>query len=200
MTSLITELIQGNPLVNEILNTVNVYFIPIINQDGVYHVSNIHIENPTKKLSMIRKNSRPGKIFKNCKNIPKYSKYPEVELFGVDLNRNYDLHFDMDNIGSSNDPCDESFRGETPFSEPETYSMKEIVNDMIKVLNSDLKIAYNYHAWGNMIIIPPNFLKTDPMEYIKVNYPVQYKLYRTIIDNGKFPENYILGNGYKTVM
>ena len=200
MTSLISELIQGNPLVNEILNTVNVYFIPVVNQDGIYQISNIHNLNPTQKLSMIRKNARPGKIFKDCKNNAQYRRYPEIELFGVDLNRNYDSHFDIDNIGSSNDPCDESFRGEKPFSEPETYSIKQIVEDMGNVLYSDLKIAYNYHAWGNMIIIPPNFLRADPMEYIKENYPQQYVLYRSIIDNGRFPENYILGNGYKTVM
>ena len=39
---------------------------------------------------------------------------------GVDLNRNYDWKFAKDDTGSSPSSCDEAFRGDHPFSEPET--------------------------------------------------------------------------------
>ena len=39
---------------------------------------------------------------------------------GVDINRNYGYKWGHDQIGSSSDPCDDSFRGaESAFSEPE---------------------------------------------------------------------------------
>lgn len=39
---------------------------------------------------------------------------------GIDLNRNYGYYFGNDEDGSSGDKCDESYRGEYAFSEPET--------------------------------------------------------------------------------
>lgn len=39
---------------------------------------------------------------------------------GVDLNRNYDDHFGLDNNGSSDNECSDDYRGVGPFSEPET--------------------------------------------------------------------------------
>ena len=39
---------------------------------------------------------------------------------GVDLNRNYSFKFAYDEEGSVSDPCDEIYRGESAFSEPET--------------------------------------------------------------------------------
>lgn len=47
---------------------------------------------------------------------------------GVDLNRNYDFKFGIDNLGSSTDPCDEAFRGPFAFSEPETAAVRNFVD------------------------------------------------------------------------
>lgn len=195
MTTLVSEILNNNPLVKEILRTVDVYFIPVVNRDGLYLISQDHYKRPKSELAYIRKNGRPNEIFKKCYRDPSKS----ILYDGVDLNRNYDSHFGENNEGSSDDPCDESFRGEYAFSEPETFAMNKIVDEINYKSNNGLKIAYNYHAWGNMIIIPPNFLKTDPIKYIEKNYPKEHIIYQKIINQGNFPSKFILGNGFKTV-
>ena len=195
MTNLISEVINNNPLVKEVLRTVDVYFIPVVNKDGVYLISREYYKKQRGELEYIRKNGRPGKIFEHC-----YKDASKSILYeGVDLNRNYDSHFGENNEGSSDDPCDESYRGEYAFSEPETFAMKKIVEEINENTGNGLKIAYNYHAWGNMIIIPPNFLRTDPIEYIEKNFHNEHIIYQKIINQGNFPSKFILGNGYKTV-
>jgi len=42
------------------------------------------------------------------------------DLFGVDLTRNYDYMFGVDNVCSSIDICADAYRGPAAFSEPET--------------------------------------------------------------------------------
>lgn len=59
---------------------------------------------------MIRKNRR---IDPSC----------DIVSGGVDLNRNYDFKFALDERGSSGDPCQEDYRGEYAFSEPETQAI-----------------------------------------------------------------------------
>jgi carboxypeptidase T len=43
--------------------------------------------------------------------------------FGIDLNRNYPFHWNTASGGSSGYPCDETYRGPTPGSEPETQNI-----------------------------------------------------------------------------
>jgi Zinc carboxypeptidase. len=60
---------------------------------------------------------------------------------GVDLNRNYDFHWNS-NLGSSPNECNEEYRGPKPFSEPETQAIKGFVEDNL----SKIKLAINFHA------------------------------------------------------
>lgn len=186
----------GNHYVREIIHSVDIYFLPVVNKDGLETISKHHYSNPKSPLLMVRKNNREfNDLFVNCYN---YNNKKELYT-GVDLNRNYDSHFGENNIGSTNDVCDESYRGPSAFSEPETQAIKSFVDDIQGKTNNGLKIAYNYHAWGNMVIIPPNFMKVDPLEYIKKNFYNEFVIYEKILENGNFPYGYILGNGYKTV-
>ena len=61
---------------------------------------------------------------------------------GVDLNRNYDFSFAYDDIGSSPSQCDEAYRGEFAFSEPETKA----VSDFIIKYEHNIKLIINFHA------------------------------------------------------
>ena len=67
---------------------------------------------------------------------------------GIDLNRNYSYMWAYDNVGSSPDGCNETYRGTSPFSEPETQIVKDFVE------SHDFKIALNYHSYGNLFIRP----------------------------------------------
>lgn len=83
------------------------YFIPIVNVDGV-----AEIEEHYKAT---------GKFLEKRKNMnPKYKGACEGhEEYGVDLNRNYGVAWTTPG-GSESDPCAGNFKGEYPFSEPET--------------------------------------------------------------------------------
>ncbi|KAL4494973.1 hypothetical protein ABPG72_015673 [Tetrahymena utriculariae] len=114
-------------------------FIPAVNVDGLIKVKDL-INRPLSERESVRKNyNRTGA----CENL----------VGGVDLNRNYDEHFAFDSQGSSANECQEDYRGSHPFSEKETQAMKKFVED-----RPNLKIAFNFHAYGNMWIRPINYL------------------------------------------
>ena len=167
------------------LSSTNIYFIPIINIDtykynSQKYLSGHHIRNVTA-----RKNRRPHST-KKCKS---------DDDMGVDLNRNYDYFFGKDNEGSSGDPCQEDYRGEHPFSEPETLNIKNFVDS-----HPNIKIVYNYHSWGNLIITPFNYLKNEESrKKIKEEFPIHYKMYEDFKEEAKFPVNFLFGNGDNTI-
>lgn len=84
---------------------------------------------------MWRKTRRP--VGKNC--------------FGVDGNRNYDIHWsdgERERI-----PCTEVYGGANPFSEPETQTVKKIMER----LSGKCKMYISIHTFGNTIIYPWGF-------------------------------------------
>jgi flagellar hook assembly protein FlgD len=118
-----------DPFITKLINETEMYFVPCLNPDG-------YIFNQTGFPGgggMWRKNRR-----NNGNN-----------KFGVDLNRNYAFGFGEDNIGSSNDPDSEVFRGPSAFSEPETQAIKYFCEQR------NFLLALNYHSSGNYLIKPP---------------------------------------------
>ena len=167
-----------------ILSYTNIYFIPIINIDTYKYNSQKYLSGQGIKNMMARKNRRV---------IP--SKKCKEEDIGIDLNRNYDYDFGKDNVGSSNNPCQEDYRGEKPFSEPETNAIKNFVDS-----HPDIKIVYNYHSWGNLVITAFNSLSyQDSENLIKKNFPLHYKIYEDFKNEGEFPINFLFGNADKTI-
>lgn len=73
---------------------------------------------------------------------------------GVDLNRNFGYKWGHDNEGSSPKKCAEDYRGPTPFSEPETRAIRDFLNSFEGL---QVKIALNFHAYGNLFIMPFNY-------------------------------------------
>ncbi|HEX9950535.1 MAG TPA: M14 family zinc carboxypeptidase [Rubricoccaceae bacterium] len=70
---------------------------------------------------------------------------------GVDLNRNYAYEWGRDNVGSSPNGASETYRGTAGFSEPETAAIRDFAN------TRRIRIALNYHAYGNLFIYPWGF-------------------------------------------
>lgn len=66
-------------------------------------------------------------VRKNMKQDGKKICSKSDEDVGVDLNRNYDFAFGVDNTGSSPDPCAEDFRGRHAFSEPATIQIRNFI-------------------------------------------------------------------------
>lgn len=118
---------ESDPLIKALVENTELYFVPVINPDGyVYNETT----NPNGG-GMWRKNRFDNGI-------------PDCE--GVDLNRNYDYMWGLDNIGSSPDPCEATYRGETPFSELESQAIRDfcIEHEFVNILN--------YHTYGNLLL------------------------------------------------
>ena len=170
---------------NYLLNNINIYFIPIINIDGYIYNSEQYEKTKNLNNCLVRKNRNPYKSEK-CK----------IDSFGIDLNRNYDYFFGLDDIGSSSKPCEEDFRGKEPFSEPETRNIK----NFIEKHNNEIKIVINYHTWGNLVIIPFNYLDhNDNIKELENKYFEFNKIYNEFDKEANYPQNYSFGNGDKTI-
>tara|TARA_Y100001970_G_C14165505_1_gene821044 strand:- start:33 stop:1691 length:1659 start_codon:yes stop_codon:yes gene_type:complete len=112
-----------------IINNRELWFIPAINPDGLVYNESIAPNGG----GMQRKNMK-----QTCSSNPT----------GVDLNRNYDYMWGLDDQGSSGNGCDETYRGTAGFSEPETQVVRDFVED------HDFPIAFNYHSYSNLMIYP----------------------------------------------
>ena len=67
---------------------------------------------------------------------------------GVDPNRNFAEHWGYDNEGSSPDPADETYRGPSAASEPETQAMQGLINRIRP------KFQSNLHSFGEWLLYP----------------------------------------------
>lgn len=106
----------------------------------------------------------------------------------MDLNRNYAFKFNSSEISSSSDPCVETYRGKYAFSEPESEAVKNFIES-----NPDIKIAYNYHAFGNFYVIPFNYLPNQDNSILKQNAEI-YSTYQDFEKSEIFPKNNRFGN------
>ena len=134
------------------LSSTNLYFLPIINIDA-YKYNCIKYSKTKQVRSMYTRKNRHRLNSSLCSN----------ESLGVDLNRNYPY---MNTTKFKFDPCREEFMGEYPFSEPEIINLKNFIDT-----HPNIKIAFNYHTWGNLYITPFNYLdKMTSDNLLKSNY------------------------------
>jgi len=159
------ELIHRGPG-NHFFDHCDILFMPIINVDGYSYIA--HTFNHTKFMmdNLKRKNFNH--------TVPCYKSEHRVDIVnsGVDLNRNYDFKFGIDDEGSVADPCNEIYRGAAPFSEPETQAVKFLVEKSGKIVS-----AMNFHAYGNLWITPYCYYKNK--DYEKLVSSEVYAFYRS---------------------
>jgi carboxypeptidase T len=115
-----------------LVNTRQMYFIPIVNPDG-YAFNQAIAPGGGGLWRKNRRNNGGGS-------------------YGVDLNRNYGNYafWDSPYGGSSADSSNDTYRGAAPFSEPETQAISRFL------INHNIKTCINYHTYGNYIIYPYN--------------------------------------------
>lgn len=124
----------------ELLRDNIIFFIPAVNTDSYVFINKYWNGSQGREVLMIRKNRH---VSPSC----------NVMSGGVDLNRNYDFKFGMNESGSSSNPCAEDYRGATPFSEPETQAIKNFVDKHENIVS-----GVNIHSYGNAWIYPFNFV------------------------------------------
>jgi carboxypeptidase T len=132
------KLLQGygkNSEITYLINHRQMWFIPIVNPDGyVYNQQT----NPNGG-GLWRKNRRQN----------------SDGSFGIDLNRNYGYFWGFNDNGSSPLPSDDTFRGLSAFSEPESAAMRDFVNA------HKFLLTLNYHSFRNLWIYPWAFANEE---------------------------------------
>jgi len=93
---------ENDERVKAIVNSSEIWIIPLVNPDGLdYSILNYRLWRKNRRLN-------------------------DNGSFGVDLNRNYSFYWGADDLGSSPLPSSETYRGEQPFSEPETSAIRDL--------------------------------------------------------------------------
>lgn len=112
---------------NKIVEGLDILVIPALNPDGINYS---HHDDPNW-----RKNRNPNSSIadSNCK--------------GVDINRNYSVYWGE--LGSSGDTCNDSFRGKSALSEPESQNVVHVLKKF-----SNIKTAVDCHSFGEDIFRP----------------------------------------------
>lgn len=131
----------GETDICEFFNTHSLYFVPMVNPDGV----NLCILGLTEDIPVFTRSRLIGMNSMSEDFIDKW----QANIRGVDLNHNYDALFEKGKALAFADgvygPCASRYSGEHPESEPETKSLV----DFTKEINPDIVIAY--HSQGEEI-------------------------------------------------
>ena len=154
-----------DPMITHLINERELYVVPVVNPDGYAYNQ---VANPNGG-GMWRKNRYPN----------------GAGAFGVDLNRNYSYAWGHDNLGSSNSPTSNSYRGTGPFSERETQAILHFCQDR------PFATGFSYHGYGEYYVHPWGY---DPAA------PLAQQPYYAAINPSLFDHNhYYPGNATETV-
>ncbi|EDV97053.1 zinc carboxypeptidase [Drosophila grimshawi] len=115
----------------EMLRNLRFIIVPLVNPDG-YEYSR------TKNRNW-RKNRRPNKASK---------------IVGTDCNRNYDIFWECGPTRTNRN----TYKGERPFSEPETRAMRTILDS----LAPNLLFFLSLHSYGQSIMYPWGYSRESP--------------------------------------
>lgn len=116
------------------LQNLDWYFFPVVNPDG-YEYSH-------DRDRLWRKNrARSG------------------YCAGTDLNRNYG--YKWGGAGSGKNPCQETYAGTAPFSEPETSALRNFIQGQ----NAQWKASISYHSYGQYILYPWGYDRVVPPDH-----------------------------------
>ncbi|MGJ9383985.1 M14 family zinc carboxypeptidase [Salipaludibacillus sp. CF4.18] len=119
--------------VRALLNDVSIWFVPMVNPDGVMLVQEglSSTKNPIKMIGL-NNNSRNFDSWK-------------ANINGVDLNRQYPALWDNISALNSGGPRSEGFKGYFPLSEPEARAVYNFTNQ------HNFATAVAYHSSGEVI-------------------------------------------------
>ena len=112
--------------VTNLLRKSRVIIIPVINVDGFDYSRT----SPAQNSNLSAGNGFEGYWRKNRRSlsgltVPGAQKNPDA--YGVDPNRNYAYLWGDQEGGSGDLPVDQTYRGEKPFSEPETRNVRDLI-------------------------------------------------------------------------
>lgn len=174
LAKLLTANYSTDPDIKALVDNSEIWIVPIVNPDGLEY--SIYVYRYWRKN---RRDNRDG-------------------TYGVDLNRNYDFKWGFDNQGSSPDSISQVFRGQSPFSEPETQAIRELV------AKHDFKAIVSYHNFSQVILYPWGY-KAEPSQIDDLLYTLSQAMseriqavHGRIYDYGRASSTLYLTNGDTT--
>jgi len=132
---LITQLLQNygsDTVTTELLDHVQFVIVPLSNPDGYEYA---HTND-----RLWRKNRRRN---------------PDG-IYGVDLNRNWNDHWG--GAGSSGNTRDETYRGPSAFSEPESLQISQLIEANNQ--NGNILAAIDFHSYSQLVLRPYGWTKS----------------------------------------
>lgn len=141
---------------DDVLKNVEVWLIPLVNYDGndlFFHVSN-HLGRKNGRFvfsSLRKKNPFPKKTGSKTSRSAYYLYHPNnvAAAAGVDINRNYPLHWGATGEkASSGNPRHYWYRGTAPGSEPEIQSMMNLFH------TEQFAASISFHTVSTRILSP----------------------------------------------
>ncbi|XP_016977145.1 carboxypeptidase B [Drosophila rhopaloa] len=134
---IIQQLLDNYSENQELLEDYNWVIMPVVNADG-YEYS--HTES-----RYWRKTRRPTS---------------NPECVGTDINRNFGYEWGHDE-GSSSDPCEDNYRGERTFDQPES----QVLRDVLLNYKGRLNFYLSLHSYGNKFLLPWGYTSVFPDRY-----------------------------------
>ncbi|MEU8206015.1 M14 family zinc carboxypeptidase [Streptosporangium sp. NPDC049046] len=127
-----------NPQITQLVDNVELWFIPVSNPDGYDHTFTAGNRLWRKNL---RDNNNDGQI---------------TSADGVDLNRNFAYKWGYDNEGSSDNPASQTYRGPSAQSEPETKAVDNLAKRV------DFTYILNYHSAAQLLLYGVGWQQATP--------------------------------------
>ncbi|XP_027698147.1 carboxypeptidase A5-like isoform X1 [Vombatus ursinus] len=118
-----------DPVLTRILNHMDIFLEIVTNPDGFAY---------THSMNRLWRKNRAINSNSSCK--------------GVDPNRNWDSGFG--GVGSSNNPCSETYHGPFPHSEPEVASVANFIQK-----HKHFKVLISIHSYSQMLLYPYGYRK-----------------------------------------
>lgn len=152
------QLITGsatNDHIKYLVDHLQIWIVPIVNPDGLTFSQSS--PNDSFDVARLWRKNRRTFTFGNC-----------LSAVGVDLNRNYPFQWRQeedrpctnycaggrqcinDDIGASDDPVSEIYRGPESASEPEVKAIKSLMDDP----NRNFRAQLDYHNYSQAILYP----------------------------------------------
>ncbi|XP_056107013.1 carboxypeptidase A1-like [Rhinichthys klamathensis goyatoka] len=130
---------RRDPVLTDILNNYDIFLEIVTNPDGYAYTHS--------RDRMWRKNRKPN---------------PGSSCVGVDPNRNWDAGFG--GAGSSNNPCNETYRGPSAHSEPEVKAIVDFVKS-----HGNLKAFVSIHSYSQMLLYPYGYKSTPAKDQAELH-------------------------------
>ncbi len=124
-----------DPVVTYLVDNREIYCVPCFNPDG-YEYNRQNNPNGGGFWRKNRRNNGGG-------------------CYGVDLNRNFGYQWGYNNSGSSPDPCSETYRGPSAFSEPESQAIRDLA------IQKNYGTHFNMHTYGGYILYPWGYIDEE---------------------------------------